>query len=124
MSKTTVAPPCKVWVSKGVRWMADSTGHIWNADTGEVWEVPKPVWEVTKDKEIRGTKWLAETLGVSRQRASKLLNSGRVVGAVRNPNTGAWDLSRLLFTQVREGKRGPRLGANRQRNERVRRAVK
>ena len=46
-----------------------------------------------------------------RQRASKLLNDGRITGAVRDPATGAWDLSRLATASVRTGKRGPKLGA-------------
>ena len=46
-----------------------------------------------------------------RQRASKLLNDGRIAGTVRDPVTGAWDLSRLAAASVRAGMRGPKLGA-------------
>jgi len=56
----------------------------------------------------RGTRWLAELLGVSRQRASKLLNQGRVLGAVRDLRSGEWDLSGCIG-QVRAGRRGPHL---------------
>lgn len=56
----------------------------------------------------RGAAWLGRELGVSRQRASVLLNSGRVLGAHRDPETGAWDLSKLILVTIVRGTRGPK----------------
>lgn len=114
----------KVWTANGKRWTVNEAGQVCDADTGEVWIDPNADREIGQAKEVRGTKWLAEYLGVSRQRASKLLNAGRVTGAVRNAATGAWDLSRLAMTAVRAGKRGPRLGAFRQEKKGRLRVVK
>lgn len=41
----------------------------------------------------RGAAWLARALGVSDQRARKLLAEGRVRGARKDNATGQWDLS-------------------------------
>lgn len=66
-----------------------------------------------KKRTTKGVRWVAECLGVSRQRASVLLNSGRILGARRDAISGAWDLSKLLMVTVEPGKRGPRLKARR-----------
>lgn len=50
--------------------------------------------------------WLAASLGVSRQHANRLFQTGRVVGAVKLP-TGVWDLP-PGFVEVIAGTRGPR----------------
>lgn len=64
-----------------------------------------------KKRLMKGVRWLAESLGVSRQRASVLLNAGRIIGAKRDPVSGAWDLSQLLMVSVAPGTRGPRMNA-------------
>ena len=58
---------------------------------------------------IRGASWLARTLGVSDQRARKLLADGRVRGARKDRTTGHWDLSGVAIPRVRAGQRGPSL---------------
>ena len=110
MSEETIAPSLRVWEANGKRWSWDGKA-IRNLDTGEVALAASEPKSALDKFAGRGTRWLAERLGVSRQRASALLNSGRVVGASWNPLTGAWDCSRCLFSQVRPGTRGPRLGA-------------
>ena len=57
----------------------------------------------------RGASWFAKALGVSDQRARKLLAQGRVRGARKDPTTGQWDLSDVAFPRVRAGRRGPAL---------------
>ena len=57
----------------------------------------------------RGASWLARALGVSDQRARKLLAQGRVRGARKDPTTGQWDLFDVAFPRVRAGRRGPGL---------------
>ena len=114
----------KVWTANGKRWTVNEAGQVCDADSGEVWIDPNAAREVGQMKERRGTKWLAEYLGVSRQRASKLLNAGRVTGAVRNADTGAWDLSRLAMTSIRAATRGPRLGVFREGKKGALRVVK
>lgn len=57
----------------------------------------------------RGATWLAAVLGVSKQRARKLLAEGRIKRAKRDPITGEWDLSHVLVVSVVPGKRGPKL---------------
>ena len=57
----------------------------------------------------RGASWLARTLGVSDQRARKLLAEGRVRGACKDSATGHWDLSGVAIPRVRAGRRGPGL---------------
>ena len=112
------------WIAGGKRWTVNEAGQVCDADSGEVWIDPNADRKIGQAKEMRGTKWLAKYLGVSRQRASKLLNAGRVTGAVRNAVTGAWDLSRLATTSVRAGKRGPRLSVFRQEKKGMLRVVK
>ena len=56
-----------------------------------------------------GASWLAKALGVSDQRARKLLAQGRVRGARKYPATGEWDLSDVAIPRVRAGRRGPAL---------------
>jgi hypothetical protein len=71
-----------------------------------------------KKRLMKGVRWLAESLGVSRQRASVLLNAGRIPGAKRDPVSGAWDLSQLLMVWVAPGTRGPRMNTCRpEKNE-------
>ena len=118
------AEKARFWTAGGKRWTVNEAGQVCDADSGEVWIDPKADWKIGQAKEMRGTQWLAKYLGVSRQRASKLLNAGRVTGAVRNAVTGAWDLSRLAETSVRAGKRGPRLGVFREEKKGTVRAVK
>jgi hypothetical protein len=57
----------------------------------------------------RGASWLARALGVSDQRARKLLAEGRVRGAHKDGATGQWDLSGVAIPRVRVGRRGPAL---------------
>lgn len=57
----------------------------------------------------RGASWLARALGVSDQRARKLLAAGRVRGACKDGATGQWDLSGVAIPRVRDGRRGPEL---------------
>ena len=57
----------------------------------------------------RGASWLARALGVSDQRARKLLAEGRVRGARKDSATGQWDLSDVAIPRVRAGRRGPGL---------------
>ena len=57
----------------------------------------------------RGASWLARALGVSDQRARKLLAEGRVRGARKDSATGEWDLSGGAIPRVRAGRRGPGL---------------
>jgi hypothetical protein len=57
----------------------------------------------------RGASWLARTLGVSDQRARKLLAEGRVRGARKDSATGQWGLSGVAIPRVRAGRRGPGL---------------
>ncbi len=57
----------------------------------------------------RGASWLARALGVSDQRARKLLAQGRVRGARKDSATGQWDLSDVAIPRVRAGRRGPDL---------------
>ena len=57
----------------------------------------------------RGASWLARALGVSDQRARKLLAQGRVRGARKDSATGQWDLSDVVILRVRAGRRGPGL---------------
>lgn len=57
----------------------------------------------------RGASWLARALGVSDQRARKLLAQGRVQGARKDIATGEWDLSGVAIPRVRAGRRGPGL---------------
>ena len=57
----------------------------------------------------RGASWLARTLGVSNQRARKLLANGRVKGARKDRTSGQWDLSGVAIPRVRAGRRGPGL---------------
>jgi hypothetical protein len=57
----------------------------------------------------RGASWLARALGVSDQRARKLLAEGRVRGARKDSATGQWDLSDVAIPRVRVGRRGPGL---------------
>ena len=57
----------------------------------------------------RGASWLARALGVSDQRARKLLAEGRVRGARKDSATGQWDLSAVAIPRVRAGRRGPSL---------------
>lgn len=104
----------RVWTAGGKCWTVNEAGQVCDADTGEVWIDSDAGREIGQVKEMRGTKWFAKYLGVSRQRACNLLNARRVTGAVRDAVTGAWDLSRLATTSVRAGKRGPRLGIFRQ----------
>ena len=61
------------------------------------------------DAPKRGASWLARTLGVSNQRARKLLAEGRVRGARKDRTTGQWDLSGVAIPRVRAGRRGPGL---------------
>jgi hypothetical protein len=113
----------KIWTASGKRWTVNEAGKICDADTGEVWVDPDEDRRIGHGKEKRGTKWLAKYLGISRQRASKLLNDGRIMGAVRDA-AGAWDLSRLATASVTAGKRGPRLSAFGQKKKGKSRVVK
>ena len=64
---------------------------------------------VDPGKSKRGASWLARALGVSDQRARKLLAQGRVRGARKDSATGQWDLSGVAIPRVRAGRRGPAL---------------
>jgi hypothetical protein len=75
----------KIWTAGGKRWTVNEAGKICDADTGEVWVDPDEDRRIGHGKDKRGTQWLARYLGVSRQRASKLLNDGRITGAVSLP---------------------------------------
>lgn len=48
--------------------------------------------------------YLAKQLGVSRQRASKLLNDGRILGACKGPD-GRWSVP--VLPDISPGQRGP-----------------
>jgi hypothetical protein len=64
---------------------------------------------VDPEESKRGASWLARALGVSAQRARKLLAQGRVRGARKDSGTGQWDLSGVAIPHVRAGRRGPGL---------------
>ena len=64
---------------------------------------------VDAEESKRGASWLARALGVSDQRARKLLAQGRVRGARKDSATGQWDLSGVATPRVRAGRRGPGL---------------
>lgn len=137
----TVLPSIDAVIIDSAIWRKSRTGgKFYNRVTGEPWVHPadllranksvaetdaeRAVWkerfralaaEMEKEKKgtTKGVRWVAECLGVSRQRASVLLNSGRILGARRDAISGAWDLSKLLMVTVEPGKRGPRLKARR-----------
>ena len=67
---------------------------------------------VDPEESKRGASWLARALGVSDQRARKLLAQGRVRGAHKDSATGLWDLSDMASPRVRAGRRGPGLRFN------------
>lgn len=52
-------------------------------------------------------RFLAKQLGVSRQRASRLLNEGRILGAFKGPD-GLWRVP--VLPSIVPGERGPRPG--------------
>jgi hypothetical protein len=133
-----VLPPLDMVIIDSAIWKKSRRdGKFYNRVTGERWVHPadllrakNPVAETDaeralwkdrlqalsaemdkreKKRMMKGVRWLAESLGVSRQRASVLLNTGRIVGAKRNPVSRAWDLSRLLMVSVAPGKRGPKM---------------
>lgn len=64
---------------------------------------------VDPEESKRGASWLARALGVSDQRARKLLAQGRVRGARKDSATGRWDLSGVAIPRVCAGRRGPGL---------------
>ena len=68
-----------------------------------------PLLIVDPAQSKRGASWLAKALGVSDQRARKLLAQGRVRGARKDIATGQWDLSDVAIPRVRAGRRGPGL---------------
>lgn len=137
--KTDLSPLDMVIIDSAIWKKSRRDGKFYHRVTGEPWVHPsdllrgknppsetdaeRAVWEQRlqvlsaemekreKKRLMKGVRWLAESLGVSRQRASVLLNAGRIVGAKRDPVSGAWDLSQLLVVSVAPGKRGPRMSA-------------
>lgn len=56
--------------------------------------------------------YLAKQLGVSRQRASRLLNDGRILGATKGPD-GRWSVP--VLPDITAGRRGPGPGPSTRR---------
>ena len=107
MGKTVAAGN---WEFYGLSW----GGNDWSEDAvlrpGEFELVTKlDTLIVDPAQSKRGASWLARALGVSDQRARKLLAQGRVRGARKDPATGQWDLSDVAIPRVRAGRRGPGL---------------
>jgi hypothetical protein len=98
-------------------WELDSPffgGDNWPEDAvlrpGEFeWVTDCKVEIAVQEAPKRGASWLARALGVSDQRARKLLAQGRVRGARKDNATGVWDLPDVAIPRVRAGRRGPGL---------------
>jgi hypothetical protein len=63
---------------------------------------------------VAAVAWMVKAYGISRQRATRLLASGRVLNAFQMAPGGVWLLPALSGLVVYPGRRGPKLGTRKE----------